>query len=49
MLAGDPELQLALRLAMFHLISLIDATGEAAVGARGIDRPRLRRACVLGR
>ena len=35
-LAGDPELQLALRLAMFHLISLIDATGEAAVGARGI-------------
>lgn len=34
-LDGDPELQLALRLGMFHLISLIDATGEAAVGARG--------------
>ena len=35
-LAGDPELQLALRLAMFHLISLIEPTGEAAVGARGM-------------
>ncbi|MDQ6820469.1 MAG: glycoside hydrolase family 65 protein [Actinomycetota bacterium] len=32
---GDRDLQVALRLAMFHLVSLIDSSGEAAVGARG--------------
>ena len=32
---SDPQLQLALRLAMFHLTCLISATGEAAVPARG--------------
>ncbi|MGE5746255.1 MAG: glycosyl hydrolase family 65 protein [Solirubrobacterales bacterium] len=32
---GDPQLQLALRLAMFHLTCLISTTGEAAVPARG--------------
>ena len=34
-LDADPELQLALRLGMFHLVALIGACGEAAVGARG--------------
>jgi hypothetical protein len=34
-LDGDRDLQVALRLAMFHLVSLIGSSGEAAIGARG--------------
>jgi trehalose/maltose hydrolase-like predicted phosphorylase len=33
---GDPELQLAVRLALFHLIGCAGDSGEAAVGARGL-------------
>jgi trehalose/maltose hydrolase-like predicted phosphorylase len=33
---GDPELQLAVRLALFHLIGCAGDGGEAAVGARGM-------------
>jgi trehalose/maltose hydrolase-like predicted phosphorylase len=33
---GDPELQLAVRLALFHLIGCAGDVGEAAVGARGL-------------
>ena len=33
---GDPELQLAVRFALFHLIASVPDDGEAAVGARGL-------------
>jgi trehalose/maltose hydrolase-like predicted phosphorylase len=33
---GDPELQCAIRLALFHLMASVADTGEAAVGARGL-------------
>ena len=33
---GDPELQLAVRLAIFHLLASAPGVGEAAVGARGL-------------
>jgi trehalose/maltose hydrolase-like predicted phosphorylase len=33
---GDPELQLAVRFALFHLIANVPDEGEAAVGARGL-------------
>ena len=33
---GDDELQLAIRLALFHLMASVSETGEAAVGARGL-------------
>jgi trehalose/maltose hydrolase-like predicted phosphorylase len=33
---GDDELQLAIRLALFHLMASVSDTGEAAVGARGL-------------
>jgi trehalose/maltose hydrolase-like predicted phosphorylase len=33
---GDPELQLGVRLALFHLIASVADEGEAAVGARGL-------------
>ena len=33
---GDPELQLAVRLAIYHLIASVADEGEAAVGARGL-------------
>ena len=33
---GDPELQLAVRLAIFHLLASAPDEGEAAVGARGL-------------
>jgi trehalose/maltose hydrolase-like predicted phosphorylase len=33
---GDPALQLAVRLALFHLMSSVADEGEAAVGARGL-------------
>jgi trehalose/maltose hydrolase-like predicted phosphorylase len=34
---GDPELELAVRFALFHLMASVSATGEAAVGARGLS------------
>jgi trehalose/maltose hydrolase-like predicted phosphorylase len=33
---GDPELQLATRVALFHLMANVPDAGEAAVGARGL-------------
>jgi len=34
---GDPELQLAVRFALFHLMASVPDEGEAAVGARGLS------------
>lgn len=34
---GDEELQLAVRLALFHLLASVSESGEAAVGARGLS------------
>ena len=34
---GDPDLQLAVRLALFHLMASVPDRGEAAVGARGLS------------
>jgi trehalose/maltose hydrolase-like predicted phosphorylase len=34
---GDPELQLAVRFALFHLTASVPDEGEAAVGARGLS------------
>jgi hypothetical protein len=34
---GDPELQLAVRFALFHLIASVADSGEAAAGARGLS------------
>lgn len=34
---GDPELQLGVRLALFHLMACAGDRGEAAVGARGLS------------
>jgi hypothetical protein len=34
---GDPQLQLAIRLALFHLMASVPDEGEAAVGARGLS------------
>ena len=34
---GDPELQLAARFALFHLMASVPDAGEAAVGARGLS------------
>ena len=39
---GDPELQLALRLALFHLMASVASEGEAPVGARGLSGPGYR-------
>jgi len=39
---GDPELQLAVRLSLFHLMSSVASGGEAAVGARGLTGPGYR-------
>jgi trehalose/maltose hydrolase-like predicted phosphorylase len=36
MIDGDPELQLAVRFAIFHLLASAADDGEAAVGARGL-------------
>lgn len=33
----DPGVQIALRFALFHLLSTVSSTGEAAVGARGVS------------
>ncbi len=39
---GDPGLQQAVRFALFHLMSSVADTGEAAVGARGLTGPAYR-------
>ena len=39
---GDEELQRALRFALFHLMSAVADSGEAAVGARGLSGPAYR-------
>ena len=39
---SDPELQLAVRLALFHLMASVGVSGEAAVGARGLTGPAYR-------
>jgi trehalose/maltose hydrolase-like predicted phosphorylase len=36
---GDPDLQRAIRFALFHLMGSVDDHGEAAVGARGLSGP----------
>jgi trehalose/maltose hydrolase-like predicted phosphorylase len=36
---GDPELQRAIRFALFHLMASVADRGEAAVGARGLSGP----------
>jgi hydroxymethylpyrimidine pyrophosphatase-like HAD family hydrolase len=36
---GDPELQRAVRFALFHLMASVGDTGEACVGARGLSGP----------
>ncbi len=35
-IGGDPDAQLAVRFALFHLLSCASTSGEAAVGARGL-------------
>jgi trehalose/maltose hydrolase-like predicted phosphorylase len=35
-IGGDPDLQLSVRLALFHLMASVADKGEAAVGARGL-------------
>jgi len=42
LLEGDPELQRAIRFALFHLIASVPVRGEAAVGARGLSGPAYR-------
>ncbi len=39
---GDPELQLAVRVALFHLMQSAADHGEAVVGARGLTGPAYR-------
>ena len=39
---GDVDLQLAVRLALYHLMGSVADTGEAAVGARGMTGPAYR-------
>jgi trehalose/maltose hydrolase-like predicted phosphorylase len=39
---GDPELQRAVRFALFHMMASAADTGEAAVGARGLTGPAYR-------
>jgi trehalose/maltose hydrolase-like predicted phosphorylase len=39
---GDPELQVAVRFALFHLMASVPDEGEAAVGARGLSGPAYR-------
>jgi trehalose/maltose hydrolase-like predicted phosphorylase len=36
---GDPDLELALRFALFHLMASVATEGEAAIGARGMTGP----------
>ncbi len=42
LIEGDPELQIAVRFALFHLMASVADTGEAAVGARGLSGPAYR-------
>jgi trehalose/maltose hydrolase-like predicted phosphorylase len=39
---GDPELQHAIRVSLFHLMASVADQGEAAVGARGLTGPAYR-------
>jgi trehalose/maltose hydrolase-like predicted phosphorylase len=39
---GDPQLQRAVRFALFHLMAAVGDRGEAAVGARGLSGPAYR-------
>jgi trehalose/maltose hydrolase-like predicted phosphorylase len=39
---GDPELQQAVRFALFHLMASVAGEGEAPVGARGLSGPAYR-------
>lgn len=39
---GDPELERAVRFALFHLMASVADSGEAAVGARGLSGPGYR-------
>jgi trehalose/maltose hydrolase-like predicted phosphorylase len=41
-IGGDPDLQLAVRFALFHLMGSVADVGEAAVGARGLTGPAYR-------
>ncbi|HSD78586.1 MAG TPA: glycosyl hydrolase family 65 protein [Solirubrobacteraceae bacterium] len=41
-IAGDEELTLAVRLALFHVMAAVADRGEAAVGARGLSGPAYR-------
>lgn len=41
-IVGDPELQFAVRFALFHLMASVADRGEAAVGARGLSGPAYR-------
>jgi trehalose/maltose hydrolase-like predicted phosphorylase len=41
-IAGDPELERAIRFGLFHLIGSAADRGEAAVGARGLTGPAYR-------
>ena len=45
---GDPQLQRAVRFALFHLMASVTDEGEAAVGARGLYGPGLPRPRLLG-
>jgi trehalose/maltose hydrolase-like predicted phosphorylase len=36
---GDPDIELAVRFALFHLLASVADDGEAAVGARGLSGP----------
>ena len=45
---GDPELQRAVRFALFHLMASVGDAGEAAVGARGLTGRALPRPRLLG-
>jgi trehalose/maltose hydrolase-like predicted phosphorylase len=38
-IAGDPDLDLAVRFSLFHLLQCAPTSGEAAVGARGLTGP----------
>jgi len=38
-IGGDPELELAVRFGLFHLLASVASDGEAALGARGLSGP----------
>ena len=45
---GDPELQLAVRFALFHLIASVAGRGRGGGRGARAERQRVPRACVLG-